>query len=39
MNRALLDQTVKIDTSPLILSPFEVERKPAIHDRAVKGEL
>ena len=31
---ALLSQTVKIDTSPWILSPFEAERKPGILDRA-----
>ncbi len=34
----LLDETVKIDTSPLILSPFEAERKPATLDRTLNGE-
>ncbi len=36
---ALLDQAVKIDTSPFILSPFEAERKPALLARAFKAEL
>jgi hypothetical protein len=35
---ALLAQTVKIDTSPFILSPFELEGKPTIRERAFKGE-
>jgi len=35
----LSESQMKIDTSPFSLSPFEAERKSALIDCAVKGEL
>jgi hypothetical protein len=34
-----MEPQVKIDTSPLILFPIVAERKTAIIDRALKGEV
>jgi hypothetical protein len=30
---------LEFDTSPLILPPFEAERRPTLHDRGFKGKL